>query len=81
MNAFHLIPAFVDRDSDVSQSLEWPDRFDNTMSEQEGLQRQDLINGLYADLRNHPGLFERRMYIGSSKPQLPDQMVIQLNLS
>ncbi|ELU00322.1 hypothetical protein CAPTEDRAFT_217706 [Capitella teleta] len=44
------------------------------MSEQEGLRRKYTITGLYSQLEEYPGLMERRLHVGSHKPQLPSEV-------
>ena len=58
------------RSSTRNSDVEVPEGFGHTMSELEGLRRKHTIMGLYAELEKHPGLLERRLYVGSQKPAL-----------
>ena len=40
--------------------------------------QEDKLKGLYAHLKDHPALMERRLYVGSQKPQLPARVTVSL---
>jgi hypothetical protein len=61
--------------SSEESDIDFPSNLVERMSELEGLRRKHTIMGLYSQLEKHPGLLERRLHVGSQKPDVNSNQV------
>lgn len=48
--------------------------FEHRLSEAQAQSLRHRLKGLYAYLKDHPALMERRLHVGSRKPEIPAQV-------